>query len=139
MPNVNHPRYGLHGKDNPCYKSIVKGHRTVYYNGIQMPEYRYRIEKLIGKSLPIGSEIHHHTPEQLVVCQDRGYHKLLHLRTKALKASGHAKWRKCRFCQIWDSPKNLHISRKNVYHTDCRNLQRRHETIQKRLALAVSR
>src|SRR6185369_5011811 len=51
------------------------------------------VEKVLGRSLPFGVEIHHvdgdghnNANSNLVVCPDHAYHALLHLRTRALEA-----------------------------------------------------
>jgi hypothetical protein len=43
-------------------------------------------EKALGKPLPPKAVVHHHTPEQLVICQNQAYHLLLHQRQRALNA-----------------------------------------------------
>jgi len=95
-------------------------------------------EKSLGKFLPNAAVIHHidgdvknNNLSNLLVCQDREYHNLLHRREKALKACGHASWRKCKFCKQWDSPDKLIIGKPNsrgsrsIYHIECRKLYRR--------------
>lgn len=99
-----------------------------------MREHIVLAEKALGKSMPMGAEVHHVNDKldnsSLVLCQDRKYHYLLHRRSKALKACGHASWLKCQFCKSYDDPKNLKITlRKDgrgqyVYHkpiTKCSN------------------
>lgn len=85
------------------------------------------LEKAFGKPLPTGAMCHHvdgkrsnNTNTNLVLCQDDSYHKLLHMRTKALKACGHASWRKCMFCSQWDETSKLFInSQGRPYHVPC--------------------
>lgn len=88
-------------------------------------------EKALGKFLPKGAEIHHingdrmdNSANNLVICQDRAYHMLLHRRTEALKICGHADWRKCKICKKYDHPDNLYICENikygaTVYHRKC--------------------
>ncbi len=88
-------------------------------------------ETTLGKPLPIGAEVHHvdenplnNKPQNLVICEDRTYHWLLHQRARALKACGHADWLKCRICKKYDDPTNLKIQERqtagtNIYHQNC--------------------
>lgn len=71
-------------------------------------------ERALGKPLPAGSEVHHvnghrgdNRPQNLVICDSKAYHALLHRRQRALKACGHADWRRCLVCHKWDSMQNL--------------------------------
>lgn len=81
-----------------------------------------------GKPLPNQAVVHHHNradPRALVVCEDQSYHMLIEYRTKALRASGHANWRKCQFCKRWDDQANLYTrppgkSGSTSYHRACR-------------------
>jgi hypothetical protein len=52
-------------------------------------------ERALGRPLPIGAEVHHadedslnNANQNLVICQDRAYHKLLHVRMRVVKAGG---------------------------------------------------
>lgn len=86
-------------------------------------------EKALGGPLPSGAEVHHvdggrrnNLPGNLVICQDSAFHKLLHRRTAALKATGHADYLKCTYCKSWDSEENLesaHGTNTYVFHRRC--------------------
>lgn len=85
-------------------------------------------ETALGKPLPDGAEVHHvdgdrlnNDRSNLVVCQDNAYHKLLHIRTRALKACGNPNWRKCTYCQEYDAPENL-IQYRYTCHRTCHRL-----------------
>lgn len=78
-------------------------------------------EKAIGKLLPEKAEVHHHSETQLVICQNDAYHKLLHRRTRAFRACGHADWRKCKFCSQYDNPQNMYIHKRQSWHRHCAN------------------
>ncbi len=83
-----------------------------------------RAEKALGKPLPQEAKVHHANGTKtgpLVICQDEAYHQLLHRRMRALKACGHANWRKCSYCKQYDDPKNMFINKNKSYHKECRN------------------
>lgn len=79
-----------------------------------MLEHVLIVERLLGKALPKGVEIHHvdgngrnNTHSNLVVCPNHAYHALIHARTEALNSCGNTDWRRCGFCKQWDAPVNL--------------------------------
>jgi hypothetical protein len=94
-------------------------------------------ESALGVYLPMDSVVHHHNgnhhdniKQNLVLCQDQGYHMLLHQRIRALKACGHAHWRKCTYCKEYDDPINLdgdhrHLSCVRIYQKIYRGKVRR--------------
>ena len=91
------------------------------------------IEKALGKYLPKKADTHHvdgnglnNENTNLVACEDHAYHMLLHRRTEAIKACGHATWRRCKYCHNWDNPDNLFIKENKVngdicWHRGCHN------------------
>lgn len=79
-------------------------------------------EKVLGKSLTSGVVIHHFPSiknfTNLIICQNKSYHKLLHRRYRAFLVSGNPNFRKCFVCKNYDDPKNLHRN----YHKKCWNI-----------------
>ncbi len=91
------------------------------------PEHVVVAEQALGKLLPKGTDVHHvdenrtnNANTNLVICQDRAYHKLLHRRTSALKACGNPNYRKCATCHQYDDPGNLVPHGHAVQHLECR-------------------
>lgn len=89
-------------------------------------EHRLIAEKALGKLLPLHAVVHHHSTKQLVVCQNRAYHNLIHKRMRAFYACGHANWVKCCYCQTWDNPEtgNMWVNKKTgaAHHRKCDNV-----------------
>lgn len=89
-------------------------------------EHILKAEKALGNNLPLNAEVHHLNcttdSGPLVICQNKAYHMLLHMRTKALQECGHANWHKCQFCRIYDDPRHMYAPNKGTaYHRECRN------------------
>jgi hypothetical protein len=85
-------------------------------------------ERAFGGPLPQGAIVHHfdydktnNANSNLLVC-DRSYHRLIHQRTDAFNACGHADWRKCSICKQYDDPANLAMypSGTSGDHNSCR-------------------
>jgi len=75
-----------------------KTYRVIHVPGRasnQMLEHRRIVEGVIGRPLNPRHEVHHvngdrrdNRPSNLVVCEDRAYHKLLHARARVVAAGG---------------------------------------------------
>ena len=81
----------------------------------------------LGKPLPKGVEIHHvdgngrnNEHENLVICPDKSYHRLLHRRANALAATGNPNFRKCNHCKQWGDPSLMFICGKVALHRPCK-------------------
>lgn len=77
-------RFNGNWKGGRCDKGnypmvLMRDHPRALPNGY-VYEHILRAEKALGKLLPRGAQVHHHTATQLVICQDQKYHRLLHKR-----------------------------------------------------------
>ena len=109
------------------------GYVRVMSAGREMLEHVLIAEDAIGRPLPARAEVHHvngirsdNDRTNLVVCEDRTYHYLLHVRQAALDACGHADWRKCGYCHRHDDPARMVKHSKGrrmpqVCHKECRS------------------
>ncbi len=96
------------------YKLILKPEHPRAHATGYVYEHILIVEKILGKFLPASAAVHHvngikddNRNENLVVCENRGYHLFLHMRDRAKKACGHAGWKKCQYCGEYDDPKNM--------------------------------
>lgn len=114
--------------------TLCNGYPSNNHNG---KEQRYIhivvAEKALGKKLPLKAEVHHvngskedYSNKNLVICEDRGYHHLLHTKQRALEACGNANYRKCEICKQWDNPSDMYVrkDRSGVWHRACGNRTR---------------
>ena len=86
-------------------------------------------EKALGKSILRPIVVHHIDGDKtnddnsnLVICENQAYHVLLHKRTNAYAACGHANWEKCQFCKEYDDPNNMYVNGRKSYHKECRRI-----------------
>lgn len=97
-------------------------------------------ERVLGRRLPRGAQVHHvdndgrnNHHDNLVICPDASYHRLLHTRQAALDACGDANWRKCGICSEYGDPQEMglyKISKKpnnqpRAFHKACNALAAR--------------
>ena len=84
-------------------------------------------EEALGRLLPEGAQVHHvdedkgnNSPGNLVICQDQTYHRLLHLRTAAYRATGDPTQRRCVFCKCWSPIASMSVhANERYYHKSC--------------------
>lgn len=88
------PRRFVCGHNGAGIRRHVYQDRPKNYPRLQSVRiHRLRAEHALGKPLPHGVEVHHvdgtkREDAVLVICQDHGYHRLLHARTRILRAGG---------------------------------------------------
>lgn len=82
-------------KTNDSYRQrSIPGHSRAASNGT-IYEHVLIAERALGHPLPVGAEVHHFDEDRtnnknsnLVICQDKAYHKLLHYRAKVRRMGG---------------------------------------------------
>lgn len=96
-------------------KVYMPRHPTAFKDGYVF-QHTLIAEKALGHFLPKKACIHHvnenradNRSANLVICEDRAYHNLLHRRAYALQACGDANSRHCWVCDQWFSPDDLDI------------------------------
>lgn len=86
------------------------------------------VEKALGKHIPKTSDVHHldgnvknNSNSNLVLCENRKYHMLLHQRQRAKDACGKPNFLKCCYCGEYDDPGNMAVYRNGTHgrHQKC--------------------
>lgn len=111
----------------------IDGYKVFNINYKNILEHRLIVEKVLSKPLPKGATIHHldenrnnNVNKNLVVCQDRKYHALLHTRMRAYRATGNVNCRKCPYCHQHDDPKNMYYEHPGRFiHSSCKSKRRK--------------
>lgn len=102
--------------------------RDGYFCVNRKPKHIDNAEKALGKKLPIGAVVHHadenklnNANDNLVICPNADYHKLLHARQRAVDAGYPPSYRKCTFCKKYDALDNMRMKSNKTYeHAKCR-------------------
>lgn len=109
----NNWKGGTYKMHNGHVQILVKDNPMADCRGYVL-SHRLLSGKALGKTLPEKVQIHHYDKIQIVICQDDAYHKLLHQRTRALRACSHTDWRKCWICQQYGPPNEMIIKAKKA-------------------------
>lgn len=83
-------------------------------------------EQALGRKLPRSVIVHHvdgnplnNENNNLVICENDAYHKLLHIRAEALACCGDANKRRCSICRNYDNVESLQKAGRRMYHKEC--------------------
>jgi len=118
----------LHGENHPFWKggTWTRNGGRVYMCGSSHPFKRthkcfsqacFVAMVVFGRELPVGTIVHHANGDpsndsnnNLVLCENRAYHNLLHQRKRAYDECGDTKKRACQLCKQYDFIDNLYVS-----------------------------
>lgn len=109
----------------------------------RISEHRQIVEHALGHRLPPGAEVHHfngvpgdNRRGNLVACQDRAYHMLLHQRQRALEATGNARAVRCYICKTYDDSSRIYVypGRPGGFHPECLRANRKRLALRKAAA-----
>jgi len=92
------------------------------------------VERALGHYLPPSARVHHRNeqrsdnrPENLLACEDTAYHRLIHERVEAFRATGTPDARRCKFCHEWAKPSDPAVRSQSrgrgyrlLFHVQCR-------------------
>lgn len=124
----------MHG--NGYVDVFAPGHPRAHRKNGQRSGYVFEhilvAENALGRTLPATAVVHHvngqkddnHTPFNLVICEDQGYHMLLHKRQRAMDACGDPNAWLCGYCKRYDRQDDITVSTRGggclrAYHRSC--------------------
>jgi len=89
-------------------------------------------EQTLGKQLPKTADVHHvnenradNSKGNLVICQSRKYHILLHMRMKSMKATGRPDMHCCSECKTWLSWDKFNLRKGNTPVNRCKECNKK--------------
>jgi hypothetical protein len=105
---------------------IYRGHFLITRNEKQVGEHVLIAERALGRPLPKAAVVHHSNENgldnrnsNLVICENQGYHNIIHGRLNAFKATGDPHKKPCRVCHQYDDRVNLTKNGTSHYHKSC--------------------
>ncbi len=112
----------VHGHNSKTRSVKPDGYRAVYPKGRgRVMAHVLIAEAALGKRLPSGAVVHHvngnthdNSNANLVICQDRAYHSLLHYRARIVQRKGSPDHHK--ICSVCDRVLGLHLFWKDSRH-----------------------
>jgi hypothetical protein len=138
-------------KDGYLVRFCPEGHPRSIQAQPYIPEHILIAERALGHHLAPRHVVHHvdgvrqnNANHNLVICEDRTYHFLLHMRTRALDGCGNPDWRMCKLCRQWGSVAQLQYAGGGMFtHNVCsaryvreKARRKRAEELQHRSSLA---
>lgn len=109
--------------------AISKNHPRAHEQTKRIAHHILIVEKAFGRILRPPEQVHHvdgnklnNENANLVLCPDRTYHMLLHIRAEARRVSGNPNNRKCCFCKSYDAIENLQkqSQQEGFFHRSCK-------------------
>ena len=119
---------------------------STVHNGRIVKTHIAKAEIALGRKLPPGAVVHHidgngwnNANSNLAIFPSQEYHLMIHVRQRALEATGDPNKVPCHICKKWDSPESMYFrkSRPGQWHRKCAQVlreARRRRSIEKEAA-----